>query len=470
MASRTALFVAPSAYPLGGVATWLDDLLPGLEQRGWRAVLGLVSGPNAHDAGKYLEQHPTSDVVLISCGAGTRHARIRGLTKAITAVRPDVVLSVNIPDSILAVEWLRRRGGFPTRAVMTCHGIESDLFEDMAKLRDTLDGVVCTNRLAAELAETRGRVEPDRSYYAAYGTEIPGRVLDRPLRSPMVLAVVGRIEQPQKRIRDLIPLAQRLAADGFPFRLQLAGAGPEETWLRQQSQTAGVEKHFEFLGRLSSSELVDRVYQSADALLLTSVWETGPIVVWEAMAHGCPVITSDYVGNRREGALQHDDNCLMFDVGDMNAAATQIQRLASIVGLRERLVQGGRRLVEDRYSVAASIDQWDEVLLRIIDRPVRAVSSVVLDDAASGRLDRWFGAAPAEMIRRILRKGPPARTAGAEWPHSLSRAPMPDEDFRRLTMTIDREAGAGSGGPAVRKGAGSSSNTTEPQAIRACSR
>src|SRR5262245_37215454 len=37
------LFVAPSAYPLGGVVTWLDYLLASLAYCAWRLVLGLTS-------------------------------------------------------------------------------------------------------------------------------------------------------------------------------------------------------------------------------------------------------------------------------------------------------------------------------------------------------------------------------------------------------------------------------------------
>ncbi len=45
------LVVAPSAYPLGGVATWLDDLVPGLERAGWRVTVGLTAGRH-HDVSR----------------------------------------------------------------------------------------------------------------------------------------------------------------------------------------------------------------------------------------------------------------------------------------------------------------------------------------------------------------------------------------------------------------------------------
>src|SRR4051812_47507009 len=64
------LFLAPSAYPLGGVADWLDYLLPGLERNGWRCTLGLTTG-RYHDADAYLAVHPWHRVNHVSCATGS---------------------------------------------------------------------------------------------------------------------------------------------------------------------------------------------------------------------------------------------------------------------------------------------------------------------------------------------------------------------------------------------------------------
>ena len=40
--SRTLAIVAPSAYLLGGVQSWLDYLVPGLEFYGWEITIALI--------------------------------------------------------------------------------------------------------------------------------------------------------------------------------------------------------------------------------------------------------------------------------------------------------------------------------------------------------------------------------------------------------------------------------------------
>src|SRR5262245_7544169 len=91
------LVVAPSAFPLGGVATWIDYVVPGLRQQGWRVTIGLTEGIH-HDVDAYLSAHPMQGVVRIRNRTGTREGRVRGLCKAIKAVGPGIVASVNIPD------------------------------------------------------------------------------------------------------------------------------------------------------------------------------------------------------------------------------------------------------------------------------------------------------------------------------------------------------------------------------------
>src|SRR5260221_5025196 len=118
------LIVAPSAYPMGGVATWLDYIIPGLEAAGWKVELGLTEG-RFHDVDKYLETHPAGKVARIGNRTGTREGRVRQLCEVISASRPDVVAGVHIGDLPVAVDRLKRHG-LSTRMAMITHSIEPE--------------------------------------------------------------------------------------------------------------------------------------------------------------------------------------------------------------------------------------------------------------------------------------------------------------------------------------------------------
>jgi glycosyltransferase involved in cell wall biosynthesis len=421
--------------------TWLDYLLPGLAAKGWEPLLGLASG-TWHAVPAYERAHPGHRTIAIPNPTGSREGRIRALTEAIRQLAPDIVAGVNIPDTYAAVARVRSPGNPSPRAVMTIHGIQPDLFEDAACFRSALDGVICTNRLALKLASAHG-VEPSKLHYAPYGVEVPGSVESaRRDGSRLRLAWVGRLENWQKRVADLPAIVRALLAHAIDFELLIAGAGPAEEDLRRALAAEEPSGRVRFLGSLDSTRLIETVYSHADALLLTSSWETGPIVIWEAMAHGVAVVSSRYVGSGTENALRDDRNCLLFPVGDVESAARQIARLRD-PALRQRLVDEGRALVASRYSRAASIDAWDRSLRAILAVPSASRAS---DEAPqvlpAGRLDRWLGTSGGETVRRIAGLRFHHSSAGGEWPHSYGTRAEDDSRFWEQARRFDTEIAA----------------------------
>jgi glycosyltransferase involved in cell wall biosynthesis len=412
----TILFLSPAAYPLGGVADWIDYLLPGLETSGMRCVLGLTTGRH-HPIEPYLARHPWHDVSNISNPTGSREGRINALMKEIRKVRPDVVMVANIADAYEAVRRLRIIGGDGPRVVMTLHGLQGDLLADIAAETDVLDGVVVTNRLTQKLAaDMLG--SKDRVHYASYGVlpqqsiaECNARATDR-----MRLLYCGRLEQSQKRIFDLPLLLKRLHDSGQFAVLSIAGGGPDEVALRAEFGHLHLEASVEFLGVLSADDLAKQ-YCSKDALIILSSWETGPIVAWEAMSYGLPVVSSRYLGCGLENALVDGVNSLIFPVGDMDAAARAVCRLSSS-NVRDQLVAGGFELIRSRYSRATSIKQWQAAIESVFAQPTLPKPEPRPHSRANGRLDRWFGEAFGERVRRLTGIVFLHCEAGGEWPHT----------------------------------------------------
>jgi len=410
------LFVAPSAYPLGGLATWLDYLLPGLEAKGWLATLGLAAG-RFHDPERYLLAHPWHRVVRIPCRTGSREGRVRALEAAIAQLTPDLVASVNIPDSVEAAAR-RRAEGQPVRAVLTMHGIQQDLVADAARCARMLDAVVCANRLAAELVTRTGSF-PERVFYAPCGVAASEQLPDREPRGEILrLLYAGRLEHEQKRVLDVVPILSALDARGARWRLTIAGSGPAEAELRDHLAAAGLRGRVDFLGSVAHADLLDEVLPQADVLLITSLWETGPIVAWEAMAAGVVVASGRYIGSGQEASLRDEQNCLLLPLADPAAAAARIERLRDPL-LFDRLRAGGLALVRARYTHAHSVAAWDSALRRIGGLPVRVLPPLSPAPAA-GRLDHLLGTGSGERLRHVLGRSFTHAEPGGEWPHSYS--------------------------------------------------
>jgi glycosyltransferase involved in cell wall biosynthesis len=437
--SLGVLFVAPSAYPLGGVATWLDYIVPGLRKRAWKVTLALVQG-RFHDVDAYLTAHPHDQVLRIPYGTGTKEGRVRQLIRAILSERPDIVVAVNIADVVPAVDRIRATSGWSPRVVMALHAVQADFLASIGYYAAALDGVVCVNRLACELVARSTSVEPSRIYYAPCGVDIYDTVKEQRNSEELLrIAYVGRLERVQKRLEDVVCLVAELDRRHLPYQLIIAGSGPDGEWLRVQLSEAVGGGRVQFLGALADHDVSKRVYSCVDALLITSLWETGPIVAWEAMANRVAVVTSAYIGSGLEGSLRPGDNCLMFPIGDTVAAADCLERLRN-AQLRGQLLRGGLALVAQRYSTTASIEQWSESLRSIAARMSLSVVYRGADKAhtpPAGRLDRLLGRQLGENIRELLGLKYEHTEPGAEWPHASPHSELDEEAFWQLAASLD---------------------------------
>lgn len=437
------LIVSPSAYTYGGLATWLDYLDPGLRERGWDVTIGLVEGPRHHRPADYAREHAHPQWVAIRCITGTPQGRCRAMIEAIRAVQPDLVLSVNMPDAYAAVAGMRAARLSAPKAVMALHGIQPDLYDDLRAYGGVLDGVICTNRLACRLAEELGETARERIHYAAYGVAPgPPRLASSP-DGELALAYVGRLEDGQKRVAELPAIARQLDSRRLPWSLSIVGDGPDGDKLREGLAAYAAQGRVQFVGRMSAELVRRQVYPRVDAVLVTSSWEAGPIVIWEAMASGAAVISSRYVGSGLEGALCHDHNALLFPVGDTDEAARQIARLWQDGALRARLLENGYRLVAERYSIAASVAAWDAGLREVLAAaPLPSAAEPPLPAVAS-RLDRWLGRRYGESVRGWLRFRCAAADPGGEWPHAYGKTPPGDAAFWKMAEELDRAGSAG---------------------------
>lgn len=157
------------------------------------------------------------------------------------------------------------------------------------------------------------------------------------------LVHVGRAVR-TKGLRDSIRAIARLP-DDVSVHLDVAGQGEETAACRAEAQSLGVSDRVTFHGQVSRAA-VEALYAQADVFLFPSFREPSGSVVFEALRHGLPVITTDRGGP----GFVIDDSCGItvpaIDpeqlAGDLAAA---IARMARDESLRARLGSGARERV-----------------------------------------------------------------------------------------------------------------------------
>lgn len=153
---------------------------------------------------------------------------------------------------------------------------------------------------------------------------------------------VGRLSE-EKGVRLLLDAAQSL-----PYPLYVAGDGPLADELRGKYASEKIQ----FLGHLSSQEVVQLVSR-ARAMVIPSVWyENNPLSVIESLCMGTPVIGSE-VGGIPE-LIREGDGCL-FRMGDKEALTDAIATLMTVPHIdRDAILKRAQeRFSEARY--------WEEL-------------------------------------------------------------------------------------------------------------
>ena len=162
----------------------------------------------------------------------------------------------------------------------------------------------------------------------------------QPISKPYFLSI-GTL-QPRKNLRLLIDAFSQFHKIHPEFKLILAG---KKGWLYEnifkQVETLKMKDCVIFPGFVSEEEK-NNLYQQATAFILPSLYEGFGIPLLEAMAHGCPVLSSFSSSLPEVGA----EACLYFDPKESADLVEKMNLIITNIELRNKLVLAGKKRIE----------------------------------------------------------------------------------------------------------------------------
>ena len=237
----------------------------------------------------------------------------------------------------IRLKFARRVYGRADAAIAVSQGIADDLVEHTTLSRDRVCAV--TNPTYTPEIESAAAAPLDHPWL------LPG--------NPPLLLGAGRLA-PAKDFATLLRAFARVRAHR-PVHLVILGEGGKRRELEQQMQKLGIEADVELHG------FVDNPFawmSRASLFVLSSAWEGSPGVLVEAMACGCPVVSTDCPSGPDE-ILDAGRYGRLVPVGDDTALADAIATALDITTDREALRSRAREFDVDR-----AVARYLEVLLR----------------------------------------------------------------------------------------------------------
>jgi mannose/cellobiose epimerase-like protein (N-acyl-D-glucosamine 2-epimerase family) len=274
---------------------------------------------------------------------------------------PDLAHHVALPATVVGS---LAATGLPVVCLNAMTGLGTMFIRDTVKVR--IARAVLTAALRRLLSRPRTAVLvqnlDDRAVIERLGiaanriTLIPGSGVDVEKLTPapepadpIKVAFVGRLVE-SKGIRTLVAAFERLEERGRDVRLLIAGmpdpanstsvqADEIESWIKRPNIT-----HLGFVDDIAA------LWASAHVAVLPSHREGLPLSLLEAAACGRPIIATDVPGCRV--IARPDVNAFLVPLGDADALADAIDRLAGDRVLRHRFGKASRELAENEFASA----------------------------------------------------------------------------------------------------------------------
>lgn len=149
-----------------------------------------------------------------------------------------------------------------------------------------------------------------------------------------------------KGYQDLIRAFAKIAKKYPDWNVVLAGNGEVEKG-RAISKELGIANQVEFLGWVSG-EQKDKVFRESMIFCFPSYAEGFPMAVLDAWAYGLPVITTP-VGGIPDVA-KDGENMLLFNPGDIDALAHQLEKMIIDENLRNRIALASLDFAENKFN------------------------------------------------------------------------------------------------------------------------
>lgn len=355
----------------GGIQRVVLTLANGLADRGCAVDIILANGGGAlmEEVGTAVRVHALdSNRVLTSLPAFIRHVR---------RFQPHAVVSA--PDSInLVLPWLRRFGLLKARTILTVHNNMSKYAEDEGVWYHRMlphlirhsyphaDQIVTVSKgIADDLFRLSDELRAKTAviHNPVVDSSIPVKAresIDHPwlrVEDHRVILGIGRF-MPQKDFPLLLRAFARVKRQANDTKLILLGDGPDRRELRSLAKDLNIEGGVDMPGFVSNPY----AYLSrASLFVLSSIHEGLPTVLVEALACGCPVVSTNCPSGPDE-ILEGGTWGPLVPVGDVSALAqamiTTLESPPDAAQLKQRA---------ESFSVDAAVDRYYKALFPEID-------------------------------------------------------------------------------------------------------
>ena len=363
-----------TSMPVGGAETLLVNLIERLDRRRFLPELACLKEP-----GPLAEPLASQIPVFSRLTSGKFDPRVLPrLTNLLRRRQIDAVVTVGAGDKMFWGRIAAARAGVPVIvAALHSTGWPDSIGRLNRRLTPLTDAFVAVaDEHARHLIEVenlpadRVRMIPNGVDMEIFSPLPPDETFLRELglRSGDPLVSIVAALRPEKNHAMFLRAAAVVQRDVPNARFLIVGDGPQRAELEALTVQLDLTNAVHFLGCRGD---VPKILSASDVFALTSHVEASPVSILEAMACGCPVVSTQ-VGSVAE-SVRDGETGYLVEPDDTRAMAARLVELLRSPELASRLGRAGRQ----RVTTTSSLDQmvvgyetmFDELYASKIRRP-----------------------------------------------------------------------------------------------------
>lgn len=218
----------------------------------------------------------------------------------------------------------------------------------------------------------------------------------------------GRLIPRQKRVHDLLAIAEALDARRVPFEMVIVGDGDLRYAMERQAHQLVRQRKIWFTGAQPHQDGLS-ILSMGDVFLLPSAFEGLSVGMLEAMALGLVPVVSDL----RSGVpdvIVPGENGLVAQVGDCEGFADHLQWLYRHPEERQRMGTAAARTVNRTYLLDSMIERYMSLFQRVVSTPYSRRAGTIVPPAdilPELYLSTWaarIAADPGQSINRVMKR------------------------------------------------------------------
>lgn len=271
--------------------------------------------------------------------------------KKLKVIRPDLILTHNSKATTI-LAYAARGLGIP----IVCFS-HSDKLKRIrsADYIITLTDAMSKKFISEGYNANRLRIMPNMLI------EFPGKpdIRKPAIHDNIVLGFIGRLVR-EKGLDDLLKSLANLKAQGIELSLRIAGSGVDRSEIERLGKDLGIEELLQFDGWV---EDIGQWFSTIDLAVAPSLYEPFGLVVLEAAAFGCPMISTRVAGP--ESQITDNVDGWLCEPGNPDSLAETVKYAVENREKWPEIVNNAYNRAK-RYSVVACLPVLNDIIMDVV--------------------------------------------------------------------------------------------------------